>query len=681
VRVAVKTAAERSFIATMKNDANFVIADAGITSRLAPDLEKGGDISFSAVERDAVYRLIHARRDIREFSTEPIPEPVLWRILQAAHAAPSVGLSQPWHFVVLTSRKIREEVKRSFLAVNEEQKSRIGGGERGSLYSSLKLEGILESPLNLAVVCDPGAQGEFVLGRSPMPETAPYSVCLAIQNLWLAARAEGIGVGWVSILEKDKLEELLRLPERSELVAYLCLGYPKEFRRRPLLEEVGWKRPDKLETHVFHDFWGEPYELEVQTEIKNPAARPQGMGNKDRLLVRCAHPDSGAIRATLTPTLSQSEMDMPAARPQGIEFNGDHRQSVQLPGIPWGEVARRKLDNKTKPPGSLGKLEGIAIRLAEMRQTLEPMVDRQRILIFAANHGITAEGVSPYPSVVTEQMVANFLEGGAAINVLARHAGIELKIIDAGVGGAWTEEQKKHADFVICPVRHGTRNFSQEPAMTPEEAKRAIELGRQQIRAGIAEGVQLLGLGEMGIGNTTSASALAAALLRLTPDAVAGRGTGATDEILERKQRVIAAALKKYAIAENCSPERGLHWLQTVGGFEIAAMTGAILEAAKQRCPIVIDGFIATAAVLVAWDLDPECLQVCFFAHCSHEQAHREVLRRMGVEPLLQLDMRLGEGTGVALAMPIIAAAAKILNEMATFKSAGVSNLSEEEKT
>lgn len=217
---------------------------------------------FSSAECELIQRVIHARRDIRKFKADPIPQDVLLRILTAAHAAPSVGFMQPWNFILIDSLAIRTRIKESFDGVNSQEVAKFEAQGRGDLYKSLKLEGILESPLNIAVTCDysryaPGS----VLGRDPMPQTAPYSVCLAIENLWLAARAEGIGVGWVSILKASTAEKILNLPEKVELIAYLCIGYPQEFRPLPLLEEVGWKKRDQLRSLTFSNQWGQPSTL------------------------------------------------------------------------------------------------------------------------------------------------------------------------------------------------------------------------------------------------------------------------------------------------------------------------------------------------------------------------------------------------------------------------------------
>jgi 5,6-dimethylbenzimidazole synthase len=212
--------------------------------------------AFSEVEREALYKVIRSRRDIRQFLSYPIPDAVLRRILEMAHLAPSVGFMQPWNFILISSTEIRQQVKALFEEVNTRERARIEKPGQRDLYPRLKLEGILEAPLNIAVTCDGRRDAPFVLGRAPMPETDVFSTCLAIQNLWLAARAEGIGVGWVSILDKRATEQLLQLPPAVQLIAYLCVGYPTEFRPRPMLEEVGWKNRQPLADLVFQDRWG-----------------------------------------------------------------------------------------------------------------------------------------------------------------------------------------------------------------------------------------------------------------------------------------------------------------------------------------------------------------------------------------------------------------------------------------
>jgi nicotinate-nucleotide--dimethylbenzimidazole phosphoribosyltransferase len=340
-------------------------------------------------------------------------------------------------------------------------------------------------------------------------------------------------------------------------------------------------------------------------------------------------------------------------------------------------LALELMNRKTKPPGSLGILEKLAIRIAGLQRSVTPSLGRKRICVYAGSHGVCEENVSAYPSEVTRQMVLNFLSGGAAINVLARHGQIDVHVIDTGVAASWPEHLTRDPKFFFRSIRPGTSNFVHEPAMSREECDRAVEIGREQTRIAIADQIDLIGIGEMGIGNTTAASVLLAALCGMRAEDVAGRGTGIGDEALRRKIEVIRVALHKYGGSP--SYPLGLYWLQNVGGFEIAAMTGTILEAALAGLPVVVDGFIATAAAAAAFDIDSTSKEVSFFSHRSEERGHGRALEVLGVEPLLNLQMRLGEGTGAALAMPILDASAKILSEMATFDSAGISGAIEKE--
>jgi len=326
-------------------------------------------------------------------------------------------------------------------------------------------------------------------------------------------------------------------------------------------------------------------------------------------------------------------------------------KAIEPPDEGFAARARARQRALTKPPGSLGKLESVAVRLAAIQRRDRPTSFSRRIVVFAANHGVTAEGVSPYPPEVTAQMVRNFASGGAAINALAREAQAEVVAVDAG-------------------VEPGTRNFTREPAMSREEMERALERGQEEARRARADGVALLGLGEMGIGNTTAASAITAGLTGLTPLQVAGPGTGLDEAGRLRKAAVIERALALHGP----SPEDPLGILRSVGGLEIAALVGLSLEAASQRLAIVVDGFIASAAFAIAATLEPGVKEYAFFSHVSAEPGHRALLDFLGVQPLLDLGLRLGEGTAAALAMPILGASVAAHNEMATFESAGVSD-------
>lgn len=319
------------------------------------------------------------------------------------------------------------------------------------------------------------------------------------------------------------------------------------------------------------------------------------------------------------------------------------------------------IDNKTKPLGSLGRLEALARQLGLIQASTTPRIDRPAILVFAADHGIVAEGVSAYPQEVTWQMVENFLAGGAAINVFARQNNCAIQVVDAGVNHDFGARD----GLVNRKVAWGTRNFALEPAMSTQECALAMERGMALVRDLPGN---VVGFGEMGIGNTTAAAALMHKLAGIPLPECVGAGTGLSPEGVRRKQAVLAAAVNRHAGVDD-----PLAVLATFGGFEIAMMAGAMLQAAALRKVLLIDGFIVTSALLMAARLRPAILDYCVFAHCSNEQGHRLMLDHLGARPLLQLDLRLGEGTGSALALPLLHAAVNFLAEMATFASAQVS--------
>lgn len=329
------------------------------------------------------------------------------------------------------------------------------------------------------------------------------------------------------------------------------------------------------------------------------------------------------------------------------------------------EQLKNKIDQKTKPLGALGKLETLALKVGLIQQTLTPTLNRPVILVFAADHGITEEGVSPYPQAVTYQMVLNFLAGGAAINVFAKQNQIKLRVINAGVNAEFTEQ----TGLIDAKIANGTANFLHSPAMTSEQCQLAISRGRELAHAEIAHGSNVLGFGEMGIGNTSSASALMSALCNLPVADCVGRGTGLDDAGILHKQYIISQALKTH----KHSLDDPLNILSCVGGFEIAMMVGAMLGAAEQNAILMIDGFIATTAFLVASHLKPAIIDYAIFTHRSGEAGHTRLLKELGAEPLLDLAMRLGEGTGAAMAYPIVQASVNFLNQMASFESASIS--------
>jgi nicotinate-nucleotide--dimethylbenzimidazole phosphoribosyltransferase len=344
--------------------------------------------------------------------------------------------------------------------------------------------------------------------------------------------------------------------------------------------------------------------------------------------------------------------------------------AIKPPSEQWFARARKHLDSLTKPLGSLGMLEDIAAQMVSIRQGDFGVPLQKAVYVFAADHGIASEGVSAYPSEVTRQMVLNFIARGAAINVLAKLHHVEMNVVDVGVNADFD-----HVDGLLdCKVRKGTRNMLHEAAMSDAELVQALEVGFKMAAEAKDKGHTLLAVGEMGIGNTTAASAIAAALTSKPVDLVTGKGTGLDSRVLVHKQRIIEAIIQRhYAFAEADSRPAPLDVLRCVGGLEIAAMTGLMLGAVRNETAIVADGFISTAAAAIAFALEPQVRGYLLAGHQSEEPGHRILLEYMGLKPILSLNMRLGEGTGAVLAMPIIESAMCLYNEMATFASAGVS--------
>ncbi len=330
-----------------------------------------------------------------------------------------------------------------------------------------------------------------------------------------------------------------------------------------------------------------------------------------------------------------------------------------------GSAIRNKIDHKTKPLGALGFLESIALQIGIIQQTESPQLTEPHIVVFAADHGIAGEGVSAYPPEVTRQMVLNFLNGGAAINVFCQQNDIRLKIVDAGI----LTDIDFHPDLIVSKARHGSGNMLKERAMTEDEMNFSLSSGAEIVRDIAKASCNIIGFGEMGIGNTSSASLLMAHIYQLPVEDCIGKGTGVNEQQFMHKVDTLKKVSALYPQTEDI-----YEIIQRFGGLEITQMTGAMLEAKRQNMVILIDGFIATAAIACALQIDSAILDNCIFCHQSEEKAHGHLLKLLGQRPLLQLNMRLGEGTGCAVAYPVIQSAVNFLNNMASFESANVSN-------
>ncbi|HET6634961.1 MAG TPA: nicotinate-nucleotide--dimethylbenzimidazole phosphoribosyltransferase, partial [Streptomyces sp.] len=568
---------------------------------------------YTEADREAVHRLMRERRDVRNgFRPDPIPHDVLLRVLEAAHTAPSVGHSQPWDFVVIRSSETRQAMHELAMRQREEY-ARSLPKARAKQFKELKVEAILDTPVNIVVTADPTRGGRHTLGRHTQPQMAPYSSALAVENLWLAARAEGLGVGWVSFFDEREMVRALDLPEHLEIVAYLCIGYVDEFPAEPELMQAGWSKRRPLSWVVHEETYG---------RRALPGAEPHDL---------------------LAETLER-------IRPLDAKALGEA----------WERQKRM-----TKPAGALGLLEIISAQLCGLsRQCPPPVPEPAAVAVFAGDHGVHAQGVTPWPQEVTGQMVANFLGGGAVVNAFAGQVGAEVCIVDVGVAA----ELPAMPGLLPRKVRAGTADMTQGPALTQEEVLRAIEVGIETARDLVAAGNKALVTGEMGIANTTASAALIAACTGADPAEVTGRGTGINDETHVRTVDVVRRALQLH----QPDPTDPVGRLAAVGGLEHAALTGLILGGASLRTPVLLDGVSAGAAALVARQIAPEALAACIAGHRSAEPGHAVALTRLGLRPLLDLDLRLGEGTGALLALPLVQSAARAMHEVATFDSAGV---------
>ncbi|WP_261994144.1 nicotinate-nucleotide--dimethylbenzimidazole phosphoribosyltransferase, partial [Streptomyces sp. t39] len=568
---------------------------------------------YDDAEREAVLRVMRERRDIRNgFRSDPIPHEVLLRVLEAAHTAPSVGHSQPWDFVVIRSAETRRTMHELAQRQREAYAKSLPKG-RAKQFKELKIEAILDTPVNIVVTADPTRGGRHTLGRHTQPQMAPYSSALAVENLWLAARAEGLGVGWVSFFDEREMVRTLGLPEHLEVVAYLCVGYVDEFPEEPELMQAGWSKRRPLSWVVHEETYG---------RRALPGGEPHDL-----------------LQETVT-----------NIRPLDAKALGEA----------WERQKRM-----TKPSGALGMLEIISAQLSGLSRMCPPPVpEPAAVAIFAGDHGVHAQGVTAWPQEVTGQMVANFLGGGAVCNAFAHQVGAEVCVIDVGVAS----DLPATPGLLPRKVRAGTADFTTGPALTRDEVFAAIEVGIETARDLVAAGNKALLTGEMGIANTTASAALISVYTGADPAEITGRGTGINDEMHARKVDVVRRALDLH----RPDPADPVGVLAAVGGLEHCALVGLILGGASLRTPVVLDGVSTGAAALVARAIAPEALAACIAGHRSAEPGHVAALGKLGLRPLVDLDLRLGEGTGALLALPIVQSAARAMHEVATFDSAGV---------
>ena len=551
--------------------------------------------------------ILKSRRDTRHFTTDEVPDEVLQKALQAGHWAPSVGLTDATRYYVIKSDEVKTAIKNLFLEYNKKAEELTDNPEQKELYRSLKLEAIEEAPIGLIIAYDRYVLNQFTIGTIGSNEAVKFSSVCAAQNIWLSLTEQGYGMGWVSILNYHQFKKILDLPEHIEPLGYFCIGKPAtNYGNQPMLQQLHWKQksetPDCKEIKEIHQIHIPELALKSENHIENQS-----------------------------------------------DFN---------------RLLQEKIDSKTKPVGSLGTLETLAFQMSTVFETLNPKITKPNIVVFAADHGIANHGVSDYPQDVTRQMVNNFLDGGAAINVFCKQNDIQLSIVDSGVN----YDFPTNAKLIDAKIAKGTQSFLHVPAMSETEVQLCFEKGKSIVENIAQKGSNCIGFGEMGIGNTSTASVLMSVITGFPIEECVGKGTGVKNEKLLHKQNLLKKAIDNYSGQTELMSQ-----LAYFGGFEILQMAGGMLSAFENKMLILVDGFICTTAFLIAHKINPAIKQNAVFCHCSAEKAHQKLLNYLEAKPILNLDLRLGEGTGCAVAFPILKSAEAFLNEMASFESAGIS--------
>ncbi len=578
---------------------------------------------YAAGQIAAVYRLIGERQDLRAgFRPDPVPGVVLARMLAAAHHVPAPGSTQPWDFVVITGRERRERIarlarwRRMEYAAGLPPAPRAANGQAEygpAEYGPAGADPAAEAPVTIVVTCDPTRSGGHAVGRPGPPPPAACQCALAVAALWLAARAEGLGVCWETFAGGPELAAELRLPGHVEVAACLCLGYLRDTAAGPLRGPAvsGWAGHRPLGWAVHAEEYGR-----------------RGLpGEEPVSLLR-------EVRAAIMP------LDVPAMA-----------------------AARERQDRLTKPLGSLGALEAVPVQLAGLAgRCPPPLPEPATVAVFAADHGVHAQRVTRWPQQVTGQMVANILAGGGVVNAFAAQAGAQITVVDVGVAA----ELAPMPGLVPRKVGWGTADFTAGPAMTAGQAAAAIEVGIEVARDLVGAGSRCLLTGDMGVANNTASAALICVFTGRDPAEVASRDNGMDAAMFARKVAVIGRGLGLH----RPDPTDPVRVLAAFGGFEHAALAGFILGAAALRVPVILDGVVAGAAALAAAALVPAVVGCCLAGHRSADAGHTAVLGHLGLSPLIDLGLRLGEGTGALLALPVVASAVRALREVASFDPA-----------
>ncbi|WP_370892690.1 5,6-dimethylbenzimidazole synthase [Janibacter sp. GXQ6167] len=564
--------------------------------------ERREDPSGWAMGEDVVAALasvVAGRRDIRRFRPDAVPPDLIEAVIAAGHQAPSVGHSQPWRFIVVTDPATRDAAAAMADRARLEQADHLTS-ERAARLLDLKLEGLREAPVGLVVACDRRTPATGVLGRATFTDADLWSCATAVQNMWLTARAHGLGMGWVTLFEPPELARLLHLPEGVETLGWLCLGWPDERPPSPGLERAAWSRRLPLDEVILRERWPAPDEVEGGAPSP-PPSHLRGP-NADRLVG--ASDDADALLS---------------------------------------------------PPESLGVLDRA---LNKVIATGGAEVTTGTLVLVGADHPVADLGVSAYPASVTADVMRAAVDGASVGAAAARAAGLAVTVIDAGVTGFERFAPTGGGEALVRARPEDARgDLADADALTRSDAERLIERGRE---VGVEVGKRgMVLLGEVGVGNTTVAAALACALLDLDPDDAVGLGAGSDSEVVARKRSVVTQALLRTAEKRQAATAKGAHELAltslaALGGPEIAVLTGVVLGAASVGAPVILDGLAGSLPAVVATAIDPSVQGYLIAGHQSRERAHGAVLRVLGLEPLLSLRLRAGEGVGACLAASLI---------------------------
>ncbi len=595
--------------------------------------------AFPDTARAALAEIIAARRDIRRFRPDPVGEDILAELLAAGHAAPSVGHSQPWRFIVVTDPRLRAS------AAVMADRARLAQAQQLDPHSarqlrSLQLEGIREAPVGVVVCCDRRARPAGVLGRATFPDTDLWSCACAIENIWLAARSRGLGLGWVTLFDPGELAALLRLPEGVVTLGWLCLGWPDELPPAPGLERHGWSRRLPLSDVVARDQWPDaaappPPADRSAGPAAEPARRPAEPPRRpDEPSGLSAGPHDRYAGPATEPADGSAESGVPPAGQRS------------MPSATARVAARDREDRLLAAPGSLGLLGDTIVR-AESVTAPGP---GGTLVIAAADHPVAELGVSAFPASTTRLVALALAAGTGQGAAMTAAAGLQLVLADCGIGGATPDGWRA----LRPPGARG--DLAAADALEPGAVTALLADGERLGRELAADGP--VALGEVGIGNTTVAAALAAALLRLPADEAVGRGAGSDSAIVARKQLVVTQALAR--MAGRIPPPGQLSGgeitdlIAGLGGPEQALLTGVCLGAASAGGIVVLDGLLTSVSALVAVRHRPEVQAHLIAGHLSAEPAHLRVLSELGLEALLDLRLRAGEGVGAVLALNLI---------------------------